>query len=84
LIEIRTGVMTEFENAHRASSVGERNRCKDLLANLKSEDDQLQSNFRKDLKSCDAKLRQVITSGSATPVGAYKSRPSPGCLDRKV
>ena len=84
LIGIRGEVMADFEKIHRASSPIERKNCQALLANLKSENDQLQNNLGLDMETCASQLSQAITSGSSTPVGAYKSISTPGCLDRKA
>ena len=84
LMAIRGEVMADFEKIHRASSESEQENCQTLLANLITENDQLQNNLGMDMEICSNELSQAITSGSSTPIGAYKSVSTPGCLDRKA
>jgi len=84
LLEIRGEVMAAFEHTYRGSSEAERSSCQANLDKLKSVDAQLQGKCGESLETSAKDLRRAITSGSGTPVGAYKSQVSTGCLDRKA
>ncbi len=84
LIEIRGEIFYDFELTHRESSEAERKRCQTILAKLKSGNDQLQVKWKESMVTTAGDLRRAINSGASTPIGAYKSQSSPGCLDRKV
>ncbi len=84
LIEIRGAVMLEFENTHKACSPQERQQCAALVANLQNENSKLMVKYKRSLDASARDLRQAITAGSGTPIGAYKAQSSPACLDRKA